>query len=113
VVVDGRPHILPVNYELADDDVVFRTAEGTLLDAAASTPLAFEVDGIVPASRSGWNVCVHGHSVALDRAHRERAAPVDSWAPRHRDHWYRVVAEEITGRRLFGSPRHEDPADRS
>ena len=64
VVVGGRLHILPVNYALADDDVVFRTAKGTLLDAAAGTPLVFEVDGIQPSTRSGWSVGVHGRSVA-------------------------------------------------
>jgi len=102
VVVDGKPHILPVNYAMADDVVVFRTAAGTLLDAAEGEPIVFEVDGVEPQTRSGWSVCVHGHSVALDRAHRGVAERVDSWAPGRRSRPYRIVAEEITGRRLYG-----------
>jgi uncharacterized protein len=110
VVVEGRPHILPVNYASADDDVVFRTAEGTLLDAAVGTPIAFEVDGVDPSTRSGWSVCVHGRSVLLDGAHPDRFVPVDTWAPRGRDRWYRIVAEDITGRRLYGPTHRGEPA---
>jgi nitroimidazol reductase NimA-like FMN-containing flavoprotein (pyridoxamine 5'-phosphate oxidase superfamily) len=110
VVLDGKPHIVPVNYGLAHDDVVFRTAAGTVLDAAEGTPVAFEVDGIDASARSGWSVCVHGHSVAFSTTDSDQGVPVDSWAPRHRDRWYRVVPEDVTGRRLYGATRHQSSA---
>ncbi len=51
--------ILPVYYALLEDDIVFRTAPGTKLDAAVlKTRVAFETDGASP----GWSVLVRGHA---------------------------------------------------
>ena len=35
LLVDGRPEVLPVNYALDGETVLFRTAEGTVLNQAA------------------------------------------------------------------------------
>jgi hypothetical protein len=49
------PSILPVNYALLDDDVVFRTDPGSKLLAALMKVLfAFEVDDADPRTRTGW-----------------------------------------------------------
>ena len=40
----GRIHIVPVNYVLDGETIVFRTDPGTKLDAADG-PAAFEIDG--------------------------------------------------------------------
>lgn len=59
--VDALPTVLPVNYVLYGDDIVFRTAPGAKLNAATSrTVVAFEVDGFEPDGASGWSVIAQG-----------------------------------------------------
>jgi nitroimidazol reductase NimA-like FMN-containing flavoprotein (pyridoxamine 5'-phosphate oxidase superfamily) len=105
-VVAGRPHVLPVNYA-ADDRgvVVFRTAANSLLTAVAHQPVAFEIDGVDAAHRTGWSVAVQGEANELAElgtpsVDRLRAMPVVSWAPGRRDRWFAITPELITGRRL-------------
>src|SRR5688572_24632724 len=54
------PEILPVNYALDGDAVVFATATGTKLWSAERGTVTFEVDDIDRSSRSGWSVVIHG-----------------------------------------------------
>jgi uncharacterized protein len=106
VVQAGRPHILPVNYVLDGEGVVFRTAAGTKLEATTRAPVAFEVDAIEPGTRSGWSVVVHGLAqevTRLDRPDLQRrlaALPLDPWAPGDKPHLVRIAPSSITGRRL-------------
>ena len=61
VVVDGRPHIIPVNYATPGGGViVFRTTRGTVLTEASLQDVAFEVDELDATTRSGWSVEVRG-----------------------------------------------------
>ena len=90
-IVGGRPVVLPVNYS-ADElgVVVFRTAAGSLLTAVAHQPVAFEIDGVDPAHRTGWSVAVQGEATELTElgtpgVDRLRAMPVVTWAPGQRD----------------------------
>jgi nitroimidazol reductase NimA-like FMN-containing flavoprotein (pyridoxamine 5'-phosphate oxidase superfamily) len=106
VVIDGRPHILPLNYA-ADEDgvVVFRTAELTAATEAALADVAFEIDEIDLEAREGWSVAVHGFgreiTGAIDRdSERLLRMPVHPWAPGRRDRWFSITPNEITGRRL-------------
>lgn len=61
-VSDGAlPLILPVNYALEGSAIVFRTAEGGLLDRTCrNTIVAFEIDEYDPAAGSGHSVVVVG-----------------------------------------------------
>ena len=108
-VVSGRAEVLPVNYVLDGEAVVFRTAAGSKLDGATRAPVVFEVDNIDRATRSGWSVIVHGLAqevTSFDRVElRERVAalPVDPWAPGEKCHLVRVVPGSITGRRVGSS----------
>jgi uncharacterized protein len=92
--------ILPVYYAVMDDDIVFRTAPGTKLDAAVlKTKVAFEVDGAVP----GWSVLVRGHAEEIrDLQQKQRARNLlgDDWPAGERDELVRIRAEQVTGRRL-------------
>jgi uncharacterized protein len=98
LVVDGMPRIIPVNYAVAADVVHFRTAPGTVLTNVASQKVAFEADTIDPGTRSGWSVCIVGQG-----ARYESDSPhVDTWAPGARELRYQILAEEVTGRRLYG-----------
>ena len=106
VVIDGQPHILPLNYAADEDGViVFRTADLTAATEVALANVAFEIDEIDPARREGWSVAVHGFgreiTGAIDRdSERLLRMPVHPWAPGQRDRWFKITPNEITGRRL-------------
>src|SRR5690348_15001388 len=79
------PVILPVNFRLVGDAIVFRTAPGTKLDAATrGAVVAFEVDDMDPIEHTGWSVMVTGvarpvtEPAALAAVRPERVA---RWAP--------------------------------
>jgi nitroimidazol reductase NimA-like FMN-containing flavoprotein (pyridoxamine 5'-phosphate oxidase superfamily) len=61
------PAVLPVNYELLDKAVVFRTAANGPLDEdlrtgieGADYKVAFEIDSIDLATKRGWSVLIRG-----------------------------------------------------
>lgn len=92
--------IFPVYYAVMDHDIVFRTAPGTKLDAAVlETSVAFEVDNASP----GWSVLVRGHVhqivEAAELAHAQSLLGHD-WPAGEREYYVRLVAEQVTGRRL-------------
>jgi len=109
LVVDGRPEVLPVNFVMDGDSVLFRTAEGSPLTKAASTLVAFEVDQIDQASSTGWSVVVHGFAEDIGDAidgtsGRLKRLALPTWAPGARERWFHVVPDSITGRRITSSP---------
>ena len=109
LVDGGQPVILPVNFLLADDAVVFRTAAGTKLRRAHGSPACFEVDDIDTAGRAGWSVLVFGRLeevTAYDEmeVQRLRDLPLSPWASGDRSHWLRLVATRISGRRVGPVP---------
>ncbi|HUZ20548.1 MAG TPA: pyridoxamine 5'-phosphate oxidase family protein [Acidimicrobiales bacterium] len=99
------PVILPVNFVVFDDGIVFRTAAGTKLAAAAAgTVVAFEVDDYASDGRSGWSVLVQGVARTLDTP-EERAGvdgtALESWAVgADADHLVRIDPQVVTGRRF-------------
>ncbi|MFQ5558049.1 MAG: pyridoxamine 5'-phosphate oxidase family protein [Acidimicrobiales bacterium] len=104
VVASGRPDIFPVNYRLADRSIVVNTAPGTKLAVALLGPaVAFEVDGIDVGGRTGWSVVVHGRAeelTTLEDLLEAEDLQIDSWSSQVKGRYLRVVADEITGRRL-------------
>jgi uncharacterized protein len=98
------PLILPVNYVLDDAAVIFRTDEGSKLDAAVrGAPVAFEVDGVDELERTGWSVLARGHAQAVtdpDQLDRLRQLPLVPWAPGAKPHYVRLEADEVSGRRI-------------
>lgn len=101
-VVDGdAAALLPVNYAMDGETVVFRSAPGTKLAAAGRAKASFEIDEFDRASRSGWSVVVSGRLEEVEAHGRLRHLhdlPLDPWAPGERSHWLRLVPERITGR---------------
>ena len=100
------PAVLPVNYELLDGAVVFRTAANGPLDEdlrtgieGADYKVAFEIDSIDLATRRGWSVLIQGpaHHLAGDERGGIR---VEAWAPGDREMFVRIVPSRITGRRV-------------
>lgn len=99
------PEILPVNYTVAGDAVLVRTAPGTLLDRFAdAAPLAFEVDHVDYARWHGWSVVARGvgERVLRDQlTDSERQAPQPPpWVTRDEESWIRLRWVTLTGRRI-------------
>jgi nitroimidazol reductase NimA-like FMN-containing flavoprotein (pyridoxamine 5'-phosphate oxidase superfamily) len=104
-LVDGRPEILPVNYALDGDAILFRTSGESVLNKASLTNVAFEVDSIDTSTRSGWSVVVHGHANDIGDAidptsERLRRLALITWAPGQRQNWFVIRPHDISGRRL-------------
>ncbi|MFD7502196.1 pyridoxamine 5'-phosphate oxidase family protein [Streptomyces sp. NPDC059850] len=104
------PAIVPVNYSVVDDAVVFRTAPDATPAAAAGAEVAFEVDHIDEALSEGWSVLVVGRARRVtDPAAVRRlddAAYTPPWPGGGRDLWLRIEPERVTGRRIrvLGGP---------
>lgn len=63
---DPSPEVLPVNYALRGDDIVFRTARGIKQTAAKHSRAAtFEVDGVDRERRSAWSIVIRGSLEAV------------------------------------------------
>jgi nitroimidazol reductase NimA-like FMN-containing flavoprotein (pyridoxamine 5'-phosphate oxidase superfamily) len=107
VVDDRGPVVFPVNFVLDRHTVVFRTDEGTKLDAAArGSRVCFEVDGTDEAARTGWSVLVRGEAAEVtDPAElaRLRGLPLQVWAPGPRNRYVRILPAALTGRRITGT----------
>jgi nitroimidazol reductase NimA-like FMN-containing flavoprotein (pyridoxamine 5'-phosphate oxidase superfamily) len=99
-----HPLVLPVVYALMDGDIVFRTAPGEKLIAAALLrSVAFEVDDYDVESRTGWSVNVTGTiEEIIGRRDLERARALDlpSWAGEARDRYVRIRTHAVTGRAI-------------
>jgi nitroimidazol reductase NimA-like FMN-containing flavoprotein (pyridoxamine 5'-phosphate oxidase superfamily) len=105
VVDDRGPVVFPVNYVLDRHMVLFRTSEGTKLDAACrGSRVAFEIDGADAAAHTGWSVLVRGEAIEVtgpaERA-RLRKLPLDPWAPGPKTHYVRILPAVLTGRRIW------------
>ncbi|MEU2773578.1 pyridoxamine 5'-phosphate oxidase family protein [Streptomyces sp. NPDC007162] len=101
---DGRPAVVPVNYEVVDDAIVFRTAPRSVAASAAETEVAFEVDHVDEALSQGWSVLAVGPaSVVTDPeavrglARRAHSTP---WAGGVREMWVSIRPTSLTGRRI-------------
>ena len=109
VSMGAVPAIFPVNFALLDGDIVFRTATGTKLDAAArNAVVAFEVDRIDAVFEEGWSVFVVGTAEEIhDEIELERLRQLDlrTWAEGTRDHVVRIRPDFMSGRRVVHS-RH-------
>jgi hypothetical protein len=110
------PAIQPVNYVVADGDVVIRTSGGSRLATAVNDAIvAFEVDDFDSVTCTGWSVVVTGHArlVSGERELAElRRLPLPPWVPSRRDHYIRIRAAVLSGRRIPPAPNMtERPSD--
>jgi hypothetical protein len=107
------PDVLPVNYLLDGDNLLIRLNSGSVAATATrDAVVAFQVDDIDFAARTGWSVTVVGRaheitaSTELRRAHSLQLTP---WVGDGRDHFVGIAVERVTGRRLFRSNRAVEP----
>ena len=108
------PAVLPVNYDLYEQTIVFRTGlHSSMVEdlrtgiADAEYNVAFEIDEIQPATQEGWSVLVQGaaHFVASD----EELIPiaelrVQAWPGGRKEQFIRIIPKHITGRRIRRFP---------
>ncbi len=103
-----RPAVFPVVFAMLDRDVVFRTAPGEKLIAAAlHRTTAFEVDAYDGEQQTGWSVNLVGPAEEIvhpDDIARALALDLPAWAGEVRDRFVRIRAEDVTGRRINAAP---------
>lgn len=102
-VKDG-PDIFPINYTVDHGTVVFRTGQGTKLEAALSDlPVAVEADGVNPESGVAWSVVVRGRAerlVTTEDLVGSFSLPLFPWEAGKKDTLVRVVPDTVSGRRF-------------
>lgn len=99
---DG-PEVLPLNYAVHDETLLFRTSpHSALAQHLRLGTAAFQVDDIDDYTESGWSVLVRGTVEPVDvddlPAADERPRP---WASGQRNLHLRLTPRAITGRRLL------------
>ena len=104
---DAAPTVLPVNYALIDDTIVFRsTLAGTIMRYARGYA-AFQVDHLDEKRREGWSVLCSGRcrwirdSGELDRIPMNRLSL--PWAKGPRDQILKIVPGRVSGREIHRS----------
>jgi nitroimidazol reductase NimA-like FMN-containing flavoprotein (pyridoxamine 5'-phosphate oxidase superfamily) len=102
--------ILPVNFRLFEETIVFRTRQDSSVDedlrtgiAGAEFIVAFEIDRIDAHRREGWSVLVQGtaHHVVSDAEQAKVSrAGVEPWPGGDRELFLRIVPTRVSGRRI-------------
>jgi nitroimidazol reductase NimA-like FMN-containing flavoprotein (pyridoxamine 5'-phosphate oxidase superfamily) len=102
------PTILPVNFALHEQTIVFRTGQDSPMGedlrtgiADAEYKVAFEIDEINPATKEGWSILIQGsaHHVDSESELAEvRRLDVQAWPGGEKDLFIRIVPVRITGR---------------
>ncbi|WOP18051.1 pyridoxamine 5'-phosphate oxidase family protein [Raineyella sp. LH-20] len=94
--------VLPVNYVVRDDLVVFRTSRSSVLaELAEGREVSFQVDDIDVSTGNGWSVMAQGVSSSPTEADRLEALRVDGptpWAKGDRDLFVTLELRTISGR---------------
>lgn len=105
---DDCPLVLPVNYTVDGDAIVFRTDDGTKLRALGVGRASFQIDHFDPHLATGWSVLVRGdvyHATSWEIA----ALDLEPWVPGAKSTWIRLRAREVTGRRIDTTGFGGDP----
>jgi nitroimidazol reductase NimA-like FMN-containing flavoprotein (pyridoxamine 5'-phosphate oxidase superfamily) len=108
------PAVLPVNYDLHEQTIVFRTGlHSAMVEdlhtgiADADYYVAFEIDHLQPVTQEGWSVLVQGAAHFVD-SEEELASvaglDVEAWAGGPKEQFIRIIPRRITGRRIRRTP---------
>ncbi|HEX9683568.1 MAG TPA: pyridoxamine 5'-phosphate oxidase family protein [Acidimicrobiales bacterium] len=102
---DGGPEIVPVNYQVDDETIVFRTDPGTKLVAVRrNTAVAFEIDHTEPADETGWSVLVKGVAERVTDARevsRLDGLGLRPWVTGDKETWIRIRPDSVSGRAVY------------
>ena len=104
ITVGALPAILPVNFAVVDNAIVFRSAPGAKVAAALEEAVvAFETDESDARSSTGWSVLVVGYARQITdeaRLERVRALAPRPWTPGTGDHFIEIPLDIVSGRRI-------------
>ncbi len=103
ILEGGAPLIVPVNYAMDGEAIVFRTGEGSKLSASRGGPACFEIDGVDHEHHRGWSVVARGTIEEITRRDGPTFARVQALAQpwiNERSHVVRLAAWSLTGRRV-------------
>lgn len=95
-------HLVPINYVVDGQTLLFRTGSGNkLLAAALHTDVAFEIDWY--DDTSAWSVVVRGSLRRLgeDEQHRLDGLPRQPWVPTPKYDVVELTPGVVTGRRFL------------
>lgn len=107
LVTAGQVVIEPVNYRMADSDVVIRVGPGSMLDAARNEAIvSFEVDHVSADEGYAWSVLVHGLARVVADDHVRGAHPAGAvpLVPEPGRSVVRIRTGVLTGRRFALRP---------
>jgi nitroimidazol reductase NimA-like FMN-containing flavoprotein (pyridoxamine 5'-phosphate oxidase superfamily) len=105
VDVGGAVAVLPVNFAMLGDDIMFFTGSGLKLNAALNTDaVTFEADDVDFEAHTGWSVLAVGRAERTDGSLRTRveALGLYPWAAGDRHHLIRIRPTFLSGRRVLG-----------
>ncbi len=111
----GEVVILPVNFLVDGQDVVFRAGTGSKLSAVeVGHYVGFEADSYDAAAETGWSVVVNGLAEIVDSEEEEARLDrlgLSSWALGGAVDrvWVRIRPLSITGRRIPWPRRADGP----
>ena len=104
------PIVWPVDYKVVDGSVVFRVAVGSSIGedlrtgiADAEYKVAFEIDEIDAATRTGWSVMIQGAAHHVDDEQERQAvlgAGIEPWPGGQREQFVQIRPTVISGRRI-------------
>jgi uncharacterized protein len=103
----GEVVILPVNFLVDGQDVLFRTGSGSkLASLEIGHYVGFEADAYDAATHSGWSVVANGLAEIVESD--EEIARLDTlglapWGAAADQTWIRIRPASITGRRIGAS----------
>lgn len=94
-------HIIPINYAIDGQRIVFRTAEGSkLLGVVMNDDVAFEIDRIDQDDENAWSVIARGRASILEGEDARNAdnLRLRPWVSTEKFNVVAITVDEISGR---------------
>ena len=113
VCTPQKPVILPVNYSVVGEAIIFRTSPyGVVANHDWDAQIAFEVDYVDYSDHKGWSVLATGRGERVEDpeelARIKRTWDPRPWAGGARPLYVKLAWEELSGRRLGQGWTHEN-----
>lgn len=104
VAIKNKPDIFPVNYRVDGSSLVVKTAPGLKLAAATlGSGIAFEVDELDQMTQTGWSIVIKGRAIEIqtvDELLDADSLEIEPWAAGAKNRYFRLLPDDITGRRI-------------
>lgn len=98
------PRIVPINYIVRGDALLFRTtAYSELAKFAPGAEIAFEIDQLDSDRQRGWSVVVHGSCERIEDTTDPAESGPEPWAGGVRPLLLELKLREVSGRRVGGN----------